>query len=114
MDKLQKQIKRKNRISAKVQKTNDRFVISVKRSNRYISGQLKDSKGKVILSYSQKDVKEKLKGTKVQIAEEIGEKFAKKISDKKISKVAFNRAGYKYHGRVKSFAKGLRKGGLDF
>ena len=44
----------------------------------------------------------------------IGELLAKRAMDKKISKVYFDRGGYKYHGRVKALADSLRKNGLSF
>ena len=48
------------------------------------------------------------------MSEAIGEILAKRASEKKISKVYFDRGGYKYHGRIKLFAEALRKRGLNF
>ena len=45
---------------------------------------------------------------------QVAENLAKKALEKKISKVYFDRGGYKYHGRVKIFAETLRKNGLTF
>lgn len=56
--------------------------------------------------------KEKMSG--VENAQAFGEKFAKEAVAKKISKVVFDRGGCLYHGRVKAFAEGARKGGLVF
>ena len=44
----------------------------------------------------------------------IGEILAKRANEKKISKVFFDRGGYKYHGRIKALADSLRKNGLNF
>ena len=44
----------------------------------------------------------------------IGETLAKRAAEKKITKVYFDRGGYKYHGRIKSLADALRKSGLNF
>ena len=44
----------------------------------------------------------------------IGEILAKRAAEKKITKVYFDRGGYKYHGRIKAFADSLRKNGLNF
>ena len=51
---------------------------------------------------------------KVAAAFDLGEKFAKVALEKKITKVVFDRNGYRYHGRVASLAEGARKGGLEF
>ena len=47
-------------------------------------------------------------------AKEVGTRLAKICLEKGISKVVFDRAGYKYHGRVSAVAAGAREGGLDF
>ena len=44
----------------------------------------------------------------------MGEALAKKAKDKGIAAVVFDRGGFKYHGRVKALAEGVRKGGLTF
>ncbi len=69
-----------------------------------------DAEGKVLLSCS--DLKTKAKGTKVEKAKTVGEEVAKKAKEQKITKVVFDRNGYKYHGRVKAVADGAREGGL--
>ena len=45
---------------------------------------------------------------------EVGLKLAEKAKKKKIKKVLFDRSGYLYHGKIKSFADGAREGGLIF
>ena len=54
------------------------------------------------------------KKKKTELAVIIGELLAKRAAEKKISKVYFDRGGYKYHGRVKALAESLRKNGLNF
>lgn len=115
MEKSNKQDKRKSRIrhSLKV----EGFRLSILRSNKYLFAQIIEMKtGKTVLGITDKtvfkDIKEKL--TKVEKAGSFGEKFAKEALAKGIKEVVFDRGGYLYHGRVKSFAEGARKGGLIF
>lgn len=112
--KLQRTVKRKLRTRKKLlaQKTHPR--LSVFRSNNYISAQIiDDSKGVTLVSGHEKEVKEK-KETPVLRAEALGLFFAEKAKAAKIKKVVFDKGAYKYHGRVKAFAEGARKGGLEF
>ncbi len=51
---------------------------------------------------------------KVQVARQVGEVVARKAIEKTITKVVFDKGGYKYHGRVKALAEGARAGGLEF
>lgn len=90
--------------------------VSVFRSNRHIFAQvIDDIKGKTLVSSIIKPSKKSgLKGNKTKIAATIGEMLAKKAKDTGIEKVVFDRGGYKYHGRVRALAEGLRKGGLKF
>jgi large subunit ribosomal protein L18 len=86
--------------------------ILVYRSNRYIYGQIiDDSSGKTLFTVTDKGLSEKNKIKRAYIA---GENLAKKSLKLKIKHVWFDRNGYRYHGRVQSFAEGARKGGMDF
>jgi large subunit ribosomal protein L18 len=51
---------------------------------------------------------------KVKVAEQVGQQIAAACIEKGINKVVFDRNGYLYHGRVKAFADGVRKGGVKF
>ena len=51
---------------------------------------------------------------KTDAAREVGKLIAKRAQEKSIKKVVFDRAGYRYHGRVKAVADGAREGGLEF
>lgn len=91
--------------------------LSVFRSAKHIYAQLvNDTERKTLLAISDKNLgKNKLdKMNKTQTAGLVGEEVAKKAKLKKITKIVFDRAGYKYHGRVKALAQGARKGGLKF
>jgi len=61
-----------------------------------------------------KKVDSKALASKTGVSFQVGKLIAKKAAAKKITKVVFDRAGYKYHGRVKALAQGAREGGLIF
>jgi len=93
------------------------FRLSIYRSNRYLFAQIIEAKtGKTVLGLSEKRLlgKQVAGKTKTERAEIFGEKFAREATAKKIQPVFFDREGYKYHGRVRAFAEGARKGGLRF
>jgi large subunit ribosomal protein L18 len=76
-----------------------------------------DTKNKTLFSLSTKDLEIKQKFSyagNVKAAEFFGEIFARKVKEKGITKIIFDRAGYLYHGRVRAFAEALRKNGMEF
>ncbi len=104
--------RRHKKIRAKVFGTEEKPRLSVFKSNKYIYGQLiNDDKSVTILSLSSMKVKGK---TFTERCVETGKEIAKLALAKKISKVVFDRGGFKYVGRVKAFADGAREGGLKF
>lgn len=119
--KKEKRYRRHKRVRAKVKGTLEVPRLCVFRSNKHIYAQLiNDEKGQTIIGASDLELKKrktktpkKLKG-KVGLAFEVGKLIAKKAKEKKIKKVVFDRAGYKYQGRVKALAEGAREGGLEF
>lgn len=107
--------RRHNRVRAKITGTAKRPRVSVFKSNRNIFVQLiDDESSKTILSSKISGGKSKVKGNKSDKAAEIGKAVAEKAKTAGISEVVFDRGGYKYHGRVKALAEGLRAGGLKF
>lgn len=105
---------RAKRVRAKVFGTALRPRLSVKRSLKHIQVQaIDDNSSKTILFATDMELKTK-KGTGIEKAKQVGLLLAKKLIDKKIKKVVFDRKGYKYHGRVKALADGIREGGLEF
>ena len=112
--------KRHRRIRKKLQGSAERPRLVVFRSLRNMEGQLvDDDSSKTILGIS--TLAEQLKGFKgesrnrrIEIAFEAGKLLAEKAKEAGVEKVIFDRGGYKYHGRVKAFAEGARKGGLEF
>ena len=107
-------IRRHNRVRASIKGTRERPRVSVFRSNKHIFVQLiNDTVGKTILSSKMVfDKKFNLKEHKTAQAAEIGKKVAKKAKEAGIERAVLDRSGYKYHGRVKALAEGLREGGL--
>lgn len=92
--------------------------LSVLRSGQHIYAQLFTSDGsKVLASAStvQSEVKDGLKGCKnMEAAAKVGRTIAEKALAAGIEKVAFDRSGYRYHGRIKALADAAREGGLQF
>jgi large subunit ribosomal protein L18 len=54
------------------------------------------------------------KSKKVEIAQQLGKFFAERLKEKGILKIAFDRAGYQYHGRIKALADAMREAGIQF
>lgn len=61
-----------------------------------------------------KELKPTLKGTKVEKAQQVGKLLGERAKAKQICDVSFDRAGYKYHGRIKALADSAREAGLNF
>lgn len=88
--------------------------LNVYRSLKHIYAQLiDDTVGKTLVFANESEIKAK-KAKKIDKAKELGLLLAKKALEKKISHVVFDRAGFKFHGRVKAVAEGAREGGLKF
>lgn len=113
-DKQTKRARRHNRVRSKVQGTAKVPRLCVFRSAKHIYAQLiDDEKHKTILQAKDFEIKAKVKG-KVELAKEVGKLIAVKAKEKKITRVKFDRGGYKYHGRVKALADAAREAGLTF
>lgn len=92
--------------------------LTVRRSNCHIYAQVIDASGSKVLasaSTADKDVRDKVKnGGNVEAAAEIGRRIAEKAKQAGVEQVAFDRSGYKFHGRVKALAQAAREAGLKF
>ncbi len=92
--------------------------LSVHRTNSHIYAQVIDASGGKILaaaSTAEKEVRGKLSnGGNKAAAELVGKRIAEKAKQLGIEQVAFDRSGFKYHGRVKALADAAREGGLKF
>ena len=88
--------------------------LTVYRSVKQIYVQIiDDMQGKTLVSWSSVQAKLPVGGN-ITAATEVGKQLAEKAKEAGISKVKFDRNGFKYHGRVKALADGAREGGLDF
>jgi len=131
--KIKKRQQRHRRVRTKIIGTSKQPRLCVFRSNQHVYAQLiDDSTGKIILAISDHELKKvtaketkatskskrtskKVLPTKQDKAYRVGRLMAEQIISQKIgSQVVFDRAGYKYHGRVRALAEGARDGGLKF
>lgn len=106
---------RKKRSRARIRGTAARPRVSVFRSNRYTYAQLiNDEIGATIVAVSTR-ARSKEGGVRIlkrAAAETLGELLAEKAKEAGVTQAVFHRGGYKYHGRVRAVAEGLRKGGI--
>jgi len=118
--KLKKRAKERirKRISKKIRGTGERPRVFVFKSNRYVYAQvINDEEGAVLTSAStlEKDFREKNKNHKNQeTCQALGEILTKRLKEKKIKTIIFDRGVYPYHGRIKVLAETIRKGGVIF
>ena len=110
----QKRIRRAARVGARLCGTASVPRLVVSRSNRYVYAQLIDDvKNHTIAAVSSFGKSGAVaKGTKSVQAFAAGEALAKKASEKGITRVIFDRQSSKFHGRIRQFAEGAKKGGL--
>ncbi|CAG4975930.1 MAG: 50S ribosomal protein L18 [Lysobacter sp.] len=92
--------------------------LSVLRTGQHLYAQVFTADGSKVLaaaSTTQSDVKDGLKnGKNADAAAKVGKAIAEKAKAAGIEKVAFDRSGYRYHGRIKVLADAAREGGLQF
>ncbi|HSD76391.1 MAG TPA: 50S ribosomal protein L18 [Solirubrobacteraceae bacterium] len=112
LTKPQARLKRRRRVRAKVVGTAERPRISVFRSNRGIAAQLvDDTRGATLAAVSWTEAD--LRGLpKMDQAAQAGKLLAQRAQGAGIERAVFDRGGYRYHGRVKAFADGVREGGV--
>lgn len=110
LEKQRKYLRRKQRVNTQVKGTNPEYRVIITRSLLHVTADVISADGKVVATCTDKGVAGK---TKTERAGNAGVAFADVLKSKKITAVAFDRNGYLYHGRVKAFAEGLRKGGIQ-
>ena len=108
----EKRQRRHLRVRRKVTGTSERPRLVVYRSLKHITAQLVDDVAqRTLLTVTSRPVAE---GKKMEKSAAVGRTLAARAKDAGITRVVFDRSGYKYHGRVKAVADGAREGGLDF
>jgi large subunit ribosomal protein L18 len=108
----QQRFRRHLRVRKKVTGTAERPRLVVFRSLKHITAQLVDDvTHRTIATVTSTDLDS---GKKTEKSTEVGKRIAARAKDAGITKVVFDRAGYKYHGRVKAVADGAREAGLEF
>jgi large subunit ribosomal protein L18 len=117
MDKKQVRQRRARRTRAKIRELGE-HRLCIYRTPRHTYAQVFSPDGGTVLvsaSTLEADVKKGLKHTgNVEAATKVGQLIAQRAKTAGIEKVAFDRSGFKYHGRVKALADAAREGGLQF
>ncbi len=92
--------------------------LTVNRTNLHIYASVISGDGSKVIataSTAEKEVREQIKnGANTEAASLIGKRIAEKAKAAGVEKVAFDRAGYQYHGRIKALAEAAREAGLQF
>ncbi len=117
--KERQRLRRRRHVRSRITGTSERPRLTVFRSSKHIYAQLIDDlTGRTLASAS--TVVKKSAGTKaayggnVKAAKATGQRLAEAAKAAGITKAAFDRGHYKYHGRIKALAEGAREGGLQF
>ncbi len=106
-----RRLRRHQRVRKKVSGTSERPRLVVHRSLKHIYAQLVDDVSmRTLMTVTDSG----LEGKKTAKSAEVGKRIAEKAKEAGLTKVVFDRGGYKYHGRVKAVADGAREGGLEF
>ncbi|OGU10799.1 MAG: 50S ribosomal protein L18 [Ignavibacteria bacterium GWB2_35_12] len=117
--KKKRRLRRKLSVRKEISGTPDKPRMTVTKSLKHIYAQIiDDEQGKTLAFAStlNKDVAEKVtpKTKKIEKSKLVGAAIAKAAIEKNIKKVAFDRNGYLYHGRIKALADAARENGLEF
>jgi large subunit ribosomal protein L18 len=108
--------KRHDRIRLRLEGTESRPRLAVFRSNVHIYAQIiDDASGRTLAAASTLEKELRSSGsTKTQEAAVVGRLVAERAKSAGVERVVFDRAGFRYHGRIKSLADAAREAGLDF
>jgi large subunit ribosomal protein L18 len=116
IDKRQSRLRRARQTRAKIAELKA-VRLAVFRSNGHIYAQVIDPTAKVLAAAStlEPEVRKQVpNGANIQAAAMVGKRIAEKAKAQGVEQVAFDRAGFKYHGRVKALAEAAREAGLKF
>jgi large subunit ribosomal protein L18 len=117
MDKKSARLKRALKLRCKIKKQ-EVNRLTIHRTSQHIYAQVLSVDGKATLASAstiQVDIKSALKNTSnINAASEVGKKIAERAIAAGVTQVAFDRSGFKYHGRVKALADAAREAGLKF
>ncbi len=117
MNNKETRLKRARKVRSSI-KSSGRVRLSVHRTPRHIYAQIIDTSGSVVLASAstvQVEIKSSVKNTgNVDAAAAVGAAIAQKAVAAGVNEVAFDRSGFKYHGRVKALADAARENGLSF
>ncbi len=117
MEKKTARVRRSRKARAKIRELGS-HRLCVHRTPQHIYAQVIAPSGSEVVAAAstlEADVKKGLKSTgNAEAAVAVGKLIAERAKAKGVSKVAFDRAGFKYHGRVKALADAAREGGLEF
>ncbi len=113
LSKKQARLKRSRKFRMQ-NKALSKITLSVHKTSRHIYAQIIDvAQGKTLASASSLSAKLK-NGGNIEAATKVGDLIAKSSEKSKIKEVTFDRAGFKFHGRIKALAQAARDGGLKF
>jgi large subunit ribosomal protein L18 len=112
-------LRSKTRIRKKISGTVEVPRLTIYRSLNHMYAQIvDDASGNTLAAASSlsKEVLDEIKNSKGKVSKSklVGNLIARKAKEKNITKVVFDRNGYRYHGRVQAIAEGAREGGLKF
>ncbi len=114
-DKRRKRIRRKLHIRRRINGTAERPRLTVFKSNHYIYTQvIDDTEGKTLVSASNVEKENRNLKKNTEDAAKLGEVLGKRMVEKGVDNVVFDRNGYPYHGILKAVADGARKAGVKF
>lgn len=116
MNKNMQRLRRAKKTRSRI-KRSGMIRLTVHKTPRHIYAQLIDISGRVIVSAStlHKELRESIKfGGNIAAAAAIGKVIGERAVNAEVTKVAFDRSGFKYHGRIRALADAVRETGIEF